>query len=402
MKKFIPFALVLLLAVGSLTSCEKQGAQLYDVKVMAYYDDASLEADPSGIEVTIKNTTTGLEETLLTGEKGIATFSLEEGIYSIVASNESDHFVFNGARDNITIQPSLNYVAVTLYSSAKSSGLIFKEIYYTGSKTPELTNYYADQFHEIYNNSDQIAYLDGLCIGVLEPSGSSLSNWVNPDGTIMDRLPVTYHALMFPGDGDNYPLQPWTSTVLAQDAINHQTDPLGNPASPVNLGNAPFETFIEAPGKDTDAPAAANMIVMYTTAASMYDWLHSVFGSAVIIFRIPTGTDYESFVNDPRNFMTRPGSTSSTKYFMVDKDWVLDAVEICNPDPTKQNKRLPVTLDAGKVSSTGTYISKSIRRKVAQVTGGHTVYKDTNNSTNDFVTNWTPTPFIHPAVVDTK
>lgn len=184
------------------------------------------------------------------------------------------------------------------------------------------------------------------------------------------------------------------------DAINHQTDPLGNPLSPVNMASAQFETFIEAPGKDTDAPQAANLIVMYTTAASMYDWLHSVFGQGVILFRLPTGLDWQTFVANPDNFMTQPGSTSSTLYFMVHKDWVVDGVECNRPEEDKRFKRLPTSVDAGMTWSLATYNSKSVRRKAEKILDGKVIYKDSNNSTNDFIIDQTPTPFVHPSVVD--
>jgi hypothetical protein len=205
---------------------------------------------------------------------------------------------------------------------------------------------------------------------------------------------------MFPGTGQQYPLQPRTSVVLAMDAIDHQTDPLGNPLSPVNLAGAQFEAFIEAPGKDTDAPQAANMIVMYTTSTSMYDWLHSVFGQSVIIFRLPTGLDWQTFVANPDNFMTRPGSTSTTEFLMVHKDWVIDGVECNRTEEDKRFKRLPTSVDAGMVWSLATYNSKSVRRKVDKILDGKVIYKDSNNSYNDFINDQDPTPFVHPSTVD--
>jgi hypothetical protein len=400
MKKFLFLIPVSLLVALLFTGCEKDGTKLYEATVTVYYPQGYDQEFAEDVLVTVKNITTAQEDTARTDANGIAKFALELGTYTISASNEVTDFYFNGITQNAIVTTTLNDFTIDLIASSKGGGLVFKEIYYTGSKTPAATNYYADQFHEIYNNSDEVIYLDGLCIGVLEPTGSTTSAWVDASGTVLDRLPVTYHALMFPGTGTTYPLQPRTSIVLAQDAINHQTDPLGNSSSPVNLADAQFETYIEAPGKDTDTPASVNLIMMYTTSASMYDWLHSVFGSAVIIFRLPTGLDYATFVANPDNFMTKPGSTSTTQFFMVHKDWVIDAVEICNPDVSKQNKRLPVSLDAGKVFSSGTYTSKSIRRKVSKILDNKVIYQDTNNSTNDFVTEWTPTPFVHPTTVD--
>ncbi len=399
-KQLLSIALVA--ALIGFSSCEREGAKLYEVQVTVEYPEGYDLTVAEGVDVKASNINSGDEYTEATDAQGIVTFNLPAGEYDFTSSTETDEFYFNGTTEGVYVEPESTTFTINLIASSKSGGLIFKEIYYAGSLTEASTSYYADQFHEIYNNSDDTLYMDGLCIGVLEPSGSTASAWVDGDGNLLDVLPVTYHALMFPGTGEDYPIYPRTSVVLAQDAIDHQTDPNGNPNSPVNLGNAQFETYIEAPGKDTDAAGADNLIVMYTTSASMYDWMHSVFGSAVIIFRLPTGLDYQTFVADNSNFMTKPGSTSTTKYFMVNKDWVLDAVECINPDVNKQNKRLPVSLDAGKVSCVSTYCSKSIRRKVERILDGKVYYKDTNNSTNDFLVDCTPTPFVHPTTVDAE
>ena len=400
MKKCTIFLVIILAGAAALTSCEK-GAQLYDVTISAYYPEGYGDDLASDVNILIENTISGQKFNLVTNTLGTAEMALEEGMYKISATKETDDFYLNGITENLTVQPTgTNNWDVHLVATSKEGGLVFKEIYYTGSKTESGSTYYSDQFHEIYNNSDEVVYLDGLCFGLTTPLGSTETVWVNPDGSIMDRIPCTFHVLMVPGTGQQYPLQPRTSTVLAMDAIDHKTDPLGNPLSPVNLAGAQFEAFIEAPGKDTDAPQATNMIVMYTTSASMVDWLHTVNGQGVIMFRLPTGLDWQTFVANPDNFMTQPGSTSQTQYFMVHKDWVVDGVECNRPEEDKRFKRLPTSVDAGMTWSLASYNSKSVRRKVEKILDGKAIYKDSNNSYNDFINDLDPTPFEHPTTVD--
>jgi hypothetical protein len=400
MKKCTIFLVIILAGAAALTSCEK-GAQLYDVTISAYYPEGYGDDLASDVNISIENTISGQKFNLVTNTLGTAEMALEEGMYKISATKETDDFYLNGITENLTVQPTgTNNWDVHLVATSKEGGLVLKEIYYTGSKTESGSNYYSDQFHEIYNNSDEVVYLDGLCFGLTTPLGSTETVWVNPDGSIMDRIPCTFHVLMVPGTGQQYPLQPRTSTVLAMDAIDHKTDPLGNPLSPVNLAGAQFEAFIEAPGKDTDAPQATNMIVMYTTSASMVDWLHSINGQGVIMFRLPTGLDWQTFVANPDNFMTQPGSTSQTQYFMVHKDWVVDGVECNRPEEDKRFKRLPTSVDAGMTWSLASYNSKSVRRKVEKILDGKAIYKDSNNSYNDFINDLDPTPFEHPTTVD--
>ena len=69
-------------------------------------------------------------------------------------------------------------------------------------------------------------------------------------------------------------------------------------------------------------------------------------------------------------------------------------------DESKRNKRIPSDLDAGYVFVSESYNSKSLRRKAKQIINGKVIYKDTNNSSEDFNGEATPTPGVNPTVVD--
>ncbi|MCX6328123.1 MAG: DUF4876 domain-containing protein [Bacteroidia bacterium] len=401
MRKLIVFFVIILTGVF-LISCRKEGAKLYEVSITVTYPAGYSYTDLSNIKVTVMNNLSSRQDTDRTNASGISYLLLEEGTYTVSASFQTTEFAFNGNSETVSFNPANLNLKINLVAVALKGGLVFKEVYYSGSKTPAGTNYYSDQFHEIYNNSDQVIYLDGLCIGTLEPMGTTASAWVKSDGTPRDSLPITYHTWMWPGTGTTNPLAPRTSVVLAQDGIDHKTDPAGNPGSPVNLGGAHWETYVQTSGKDTDSPGVPNLICIYTTSTAMFDWLSAVGGGAIVLFRLPTGLDYQTFVNNPANFEKKPGSAAATQYLMVDKSWVIDAIEEVNADPTKQFKRLHTSIDAGKVSCSSSYNSKSIRRKADKIIDGKVIYKDTNNSTVDFLGDLIPTPFIHPTTVDVK
>lgn len=54
--------------------------------------------------------------------------------------------------------------------------LMFKEIFFAGSKTVTGANYFRDQFYEIYNNSpDETVYLDGIFFANLTPTTASIT-----------------------------------------------------------------------------------------------------------------------------------------------------------------------------------------------------------------------------------
>jgi hypothetical protein len=402
MKKLIVLFLFCLTGINMFESCDQVTPTHTMTIFLVLPGGFTVGTVPDGVEIRIKNLSTGRETSVKADVTGRAEIVLAEGNYSLSSA-------FSLKVDNVeyTFNANVSEFMLTTPSSAilnlilakNSGGFVIKEVYFSGSKTPEAKTYYDDQFHEIYNNTNDTLYADGLCIGVLEQTSSNPNVWVNTDGTFMDLLPITFHVWIVPGTGKQHPVLPGKSIVIAQDGINHKSDPNGNSLSPVNLGNADWETYVDVSGKDLDSPGVPNLTMMYTTSATMYDWLHSVFGAAVVIFRLPTA--WQTFVADAGNFKTKPGSTATTKFFMIDKKYVIDGVEIVRVETDKRYKRLPNDLDAGYTYlDGGTYCSKSVRRKAKMIVNNRVIYQDTNNSTNDFLHDLVPTPGVNPTSVE--
>ncbi|MEA5129259.1 MAG: DUF4876 domain-containing protein [Proteiniphilum sp.] len=401
---FLFIAAISLLIFSSCSDDDEKVAVRYTIDVTVQYPDGYTEGSASDIEVKATNTQTGTSVSAKTNANGVAQFSLASGVYSFTVAQETEDFVFNGLLENTTIAEDKS-LSITLHASAVSGGLVLKEIYYSGSRVPgssSSSSYFHDSFTEIYNNSDEVIYLDNIGFGALDPATSNTpSPWMDGNSYPQDRLPLFGYTFYFKGSGTDYPLQPRTSIVIAMDGIDHKDDPAGNPDSPVNLGNADWELYVGDinGGKDADAPGVPNMEVLHTTSTSLVDALYSVFGPAMVIFSFPEGTDPAAFATDAANLSTKPGG-NTTEYLMIPKDHIIDIVECVNHDG-RHNKRVPADLDAGLTFiEAGTYSGKSVRRKVSQIIDGKVVYKDTNNSTEDFLQDQTPTPFVHPTTVD--
>ncbi|TAJ14681.1 DUF4876 domain-containing protein [Marinilabiliaceae bacterium JC017] len=400
--KRVFYCLFLLALIVGFSACEEdEVAKKLTVSITVKYPDGFEKTVAEGILVEASGVNSSAKESAMTNASGVATLELQAGQYNFTCKTESDEFAFNGLLENAGVTADAKF-DIKLQAVCLEGGLVFKEIYYTGCKTPGNKPYFADQFHEIYNNSDEVIYLDGLCLGVMQQSSSKKNVWVDDNGQILPRLPLQFYVWYIPGSGKEHPLQPRTSCIIAQDGIDHHSDPEGNPNSSVNLSNADWETYCGDinKGKDADAAGVPNLSMMFTTITTMKDWLHSVFGAGVIMFRLPEGTDPKQWAADPGNLATKPSSTNKTKYLMVPKEYVVDAVEVVSVEEEKQYKRLPQELDAGKVWCDGTYISKSIRRKVKQIIDGKVIYQDTNNSSDDFLSNLDPTPGVHPTSVE--
>lgn len=404
--KWVAFLPVLALFLIFLPSCDKEEGEAakYTVSVTAQFPEGYADGAASDIEVKATNTQTGKDITAKTNADGAASFSLVSGIYNFSVAHETEEFAFNGLSENETVAANKT-VTLKLHASALSGGLVIKEIYYSGSaiEGKSGTGYYSDSFTEIYNNSDETIYLDNIGYGALDPTSSGKpSVWADENGNLPDRLPLFGYSFYFKGSGKDYPLAPRTSIVIAMDGIDHKSDPAGNPNSPVNLANADWELYVGHinSGKDADAPDVPNMEVLYSTTPTQFDALYSTSGPAMAIFRFPEGTNPENFAKDENNLSTKPGKTKP-QHLLIPKDYMIDVVECVHHDANKRNKRVPSELDAGiTFISKGTYSSLSVRRKVKQIIDGKVIYKDTNNSTEDFLQDQTPTPFVHPTTVD--
>ncbi len=381
-------------------------APSYIITVKVNYPDGFTVADfPADVTVTATNTNSKRTTTAISTSDGNAIFELVEGNYNFTTSfavtgNDGEEYIFNGMVSNYSLI-SESAVTMNLILADNTGGFIFKELYYVGSLTPEDKSYTSDQFFEIYNNSGDTLHADGLCIAVHEATTTSKpSSWIDKNGDLMDSIPLTYHTWIVPGNGTDHPVMPGESLIIARDGIDHQTDETGNPNSPVNLGDADWETYVESSDGDVNASAVPNLTLVYTTNTKMTDWAASVFGPAIVLFRFPDD-NWESYVSDANNFMTKPGSSSSTEYLMIDKEFVIDAVECARFDADEVYKRLPAELDAGYTYiEAGTKSSLSVRRKAKMIIGDRVIYKDTNNSSEDFLHDLTPTPGVNPTSVE--
>jgi hypothetical protein len=317
------------------------------------------------------------------------------GSYTIASSSAlsaDQAFVLTGQRTSVTLnalEPARTISAApttpfkTTLAGSRLGDLVIKEVYYTGSKTPSGGTYFSDQFIEIYNNATDTVFTDGLMIadtygvsGQINPS-----NTPTPFNTDANNVYVS-SVWQIPGTGRQYPLAPGQSIIIAQDGIDHKSDPNGNTASPVNLSTANWETYNERPdGRDLDAPAVPNLTRVIFRGG--FDWLLPVFGPGVVVFRAPAGVALDSVLVP---------STTSTYATRIPKAQIIDAFEALQNGSSGLYKRVPAGIDAGFVFASGTYTSESARRKTVSTIGTRRVLQDTNNSTNDFTIIATPTP----------
>ena len=265
-------------------------------------------------------------------------------------------------------------------SAAIVKGLMISKVYYSGTKDQMDRNYATDSYIEIFNNSDEVVFIDGKYLGLAESvSPAAYPANENPDSIYMRQI------CKFPGNGADYPVQPGGSIVVAaKSARNHQESALNT----VDLSHADFEVKVMEGSGNPDVPMLP--IISNSTKIQTLNLL-SGGPNAVVLFE----TD-EDVLSWPEVYQR--GKTSGELFRRIHKSVVIDGVEClkkpAQTDPDVNTKRLQQDIDAGYITITAINGNnhESVDRKVSRFENGRYYLTDTNNSSADFVVCTDPTP----------
>ena len=385
MKKIL-YILTLVLATSCLDirNTDPYEGNLNVLTVAAQWPEGEFEM--AGADVLVEDMNTGSRYASVTESSGAASFSLPNGLYRVTLNGRSDREIYNGAADKVVLSGKDLRLDLPV-SVSRPGSIVIKELYCGGcKKLPLEGNYQYDQYFILHNNDYQVQYLDSLCFGTLSPYNSTASN---PWGPI-DFLPIIQAVWQFPGDGDDFPLQPGEDAVIClKGAVDHAAQyPLS-----VNLNKEgyfvcynntyfPNTTNHPAPGDRISVDRYLNVVIK-TGKANAYTL--SINSPTLVLFRAE-GVTIEDYVRVADNVVPVPGSTVDN-VVKIPFDWVVDAMEVFDGTSSNNNKRLPSEVDAGYVLQTDTYLGRSLMRRTdeaASANAGYEVLEDTNNSLNDF------------------
>lgn len=349
-----------------------------------------------GAAVRVEDINTGSLYASVTDASGTASLSLPDGLYRVNVNGRDGSNIYNGAADKVVFSGKDMTLNLSI-SVSRSGTIVIKELYCGGcKKLPLEGNYQYDQYFILHNNDFQIQHLDGLCFGTLSPYNSTGSSpWVSKDpetgDTVFpDFLPIIQAVWQFPGDGDDFPLQPGEDAVIClKGAIDHAAQyplsvNLNKPGYFVCYNNTyfPNTTNHPAPGDQISVDRYLDVVIK-TGKANAYTL--SVSSPTLVLFR-SEGIAIEDYVRQEGNVIPVPGSTVDN-VVKVPFDWVVDAVEVFDGTSSTNSKRLAPALDAGYVVQTNLYLGRSLMRNIDQeatALSGYEVLADTNNSLNDF------------------
>lgn len=437
MKKII-FALfcfsTLLLAT---TSCEKDDPyKTYNLTIQLVYPEKStFNAQPiEGIVITATNSTSGIAYTANTDNKGTATLAVTAGLYEVSASDIRSTggvmFAYNGTLSGVTITKEWEKTGTVQKMDlveSKASQIVIKEFYFAGCKKADNTTFYMDRYVTLYNNSNAPADLTNLCFAYAYPLNSNSDNKDITNGVLSFEA-----TKQVPASGGYWTwttkvpiLQPGKEvTVAIFGAINNTTT---YPNS-VDLGKAeyyamydptsPLVNALYYPAPSQNIPSSQYLKVYWWGTGNA--WTLSNTSPALFVFRTEAPATPQSFFEDVSNENFYDGKTSNLyKRKLVPGDWVVDGVEIFNPDYATNYKRLPNFVDAGSVPQPkalgyttyrnvnkaateaikenkdkivynynmgieGSTDPSGIDAEASLKKGARIIYMDTNNSTNDF------------------
>ena len=395
MKRII-YILILLAAV-SCTDFKAFNPYEETLNVLTVKSEWTMEeGSREGFKVLVEDMNTGAGYISASDSLGTAVFDLPNGLYRISMTGKLGEYMFNGATDKVAVSNADREVTLDLALS-KAGAIVIKEVYCGGcKKLPQEGDYQADQYVILHNNDYDVQYLDSLCFGTLSPYNSNSTNpWTVKDPqtgvlTYPDFLPIIQAVWKFPGDGDDFPLQPGEDAVIClRGAIDHAAQfPLS-----VNLDvpgyfvcyNSTYFTntaYHPAPGVNISEDRYLEVVIK-TGKANAYTM--SLSSPAIVIFKAKGGT-IEDFVRVADNITPVPGSIVDN-VVKVPFDWVMDAVEVFDGRSVTNTKRLPSDVDAGYVILTDVFTGRSLMRKVDEQlsqSSGYEVLADTNNSSEDF------------------
>ncbi len=426
MKKLIYFLSICMLILAYSCKDDTDEVKFAEVSIQLNYPDGIEAAE--GVTVTLTNSSGSIFEDT-TDSDGLVTFQLTYDVYSAsvteTRSEDGLYSVFNGTISGVNVSSDWDTetpVEIELTES-ETSQVIIKELYFGGCQKDDGSGAYSyDQYVILYNNSDQTASLDNICLGTVSPYNSNSTSKYLVDGALnyltegwvpaVAAMPYTQSAVS---------LEPGEEMVIALcGAIDH-TQTYSNS---VNLANSEYWvlydyneqlTHSKYVAPDASIPSSQYLGIQKWGAGT--GWTFSQSSPAFFICTTKDSSP-EAFGTSTDNFTDEEGSNSKK----MDTEWILDGVDVFRAG-YENTKRFPDGIDAGSIEFTsqqgytlyrnvdqeatealaenaglivynyayGTEVDgvsstdpSGIDAEASIALGARIIYKNTNNSSNDF------------------
>ena len=435
MKKIISLAAVLVcccITATCLLSCSEQTApsvSLGEVTIQL----TGINDDLSGLDVQLRNISTGSVFVETTNTQGIATFSVTPGLYEASTSQTrtgtgNEYYSYNGTSGQITIEKGRQISASILMKRAVISRLVIKELYCGGCMPDEGNSaFYYDKCVILYNNSAETISYDNLCLGMAAPANAqATNNNYLTDGRLNYEgegfTPLWNGIWYFPS---TLSITPYSQIVIN---IHGAIDNTLTISQSINYAHPDYYCMFDPESGYNNqryCPTPSEVIPTshYLKAAVFGQgnaWPLSNSSPAIVLFQTKDVKPADYAINTANFWYDGGGSSVAKRCIKVPNTWIIDAIEVFSSDyATQCVKRLTADIDAGYVWMTNKK-GHSIYRNVDQQAteqlpenegklvydyalgiddstdpsgidaeaslknGAHIIYQNSNNATNDF------------------
>lgn len=393
-KRVLILSLAAAMVTGfTVTSCSSDddfGSTVSQTGVLTMNFTGEQIATYKTLEISIKEINTGAVTQFTIQNTNAHSIELPFGSYTISVNGvvvKTDSEEINvGATAVTDIKINVTNITIPLLTKQFGNDFIIEEVFFTGVRTPDNKNYNSSRYFKITNNTDKVLDAANLIIG--QSNFYTTSNDNPTPYNINEYFPVK--AIMILKSNDPKLVQPGDFIVVADNAINHSQ----NTSTAYNLQNADWEFPSTNPSLgQVDNPSVPNADVAYTEMNYNMFFLHNRGFESYVIARFPNGENRDTFLQNQKydyTFVNSAGVVKAVSRYKIPNSWIIDGVN--NSIPTNFVQTLTsASIDAGWTSvgsmdNDATRYGKSVRRKViGQTSNGKNVYKDTNNSTLDFV-----------------
>lgn len=374
------------------------------VKMPKYLEGKNIALE--GATFTFENVNTGEKLAREVDYIPQTYFNLEDGLYNLQVTGTVSYTTLSSDKkevkkesqvrakeENIKVVGGNFEMELEFVTFNPGAGFLISEIFFADTQTPEGKQYGSgDQYFELYNNSNEVLYADGLCIAETELMSTDKLSEYSPD-IRNDSVPVS-SVYMIPGSGKEYPVKPGETLLISDVAIDHRA----NNSNSFDLSKSDFEWF-DGADIDTDVPEVKNLIKMVSNSKSVWH-LHNRGFKSYILFKFDKALTPEAFTKEYAYHYEYKFVFGDFEIMMDQDAWkvpnklVLDAVQCSTPSEyqwTVLSPGLDVSFTHSGDGDASRY-GRSVKRKVVGYEGDRKVLQDTNDSAFDFIATAKPSP----------
>ena len=415
-----------------LTACSEQTApsiSLGEVTIQL----TGINDDLSGLDVQLRNISTGSIFIEQTNAQGIATFSVVPGLYEASTSQTrtgtgNEYYSYNGTSGQIAIEKGRQASATIPMKRAVISRLAIKELYCGGCMPDEGNSaFYYDKCIILYNNSAETINYDNLCFGMAAPANAQATNnnylangRLNYEGE--GYTPLWNGIWYFPS---TLSIAPYSQIVVN---IHGAIDNTQTISQSVNYAHPEYYCMFDPESGYNNqryCPTPSEVIpTSHYLKAAVYGqgnaWPLSNSSPAIVLFQTKDVSPADYAINTDNFWYDGGGNSVAKRCIKVPNVWIIDAIEVFSSDyATQCVKRLTADIDAGYVWMTnkkghsiyrnvdqqateqlqenegklvydyalgvdGSSDPSGIDAEASLKNGAHIIYKNSNNATNDF------------------